>query len=564
MQSYNIVSYDKHLRRIIGEVSLDRETIQGVYTYYMLCDADRDVLGDTTDLISKSVGLSASGVLPSRYQLCYTEHCEYPARFSYSSDRTALPFTWINYPPNQPKHHGYSERLRHCKIGGKAIGTKEDGVCRIVDLVSDNMDSYRSGILLMDTIRDENNSYYIYDLNDDGTTRNPIFFSRLHGFDWSGLPRELREIIMAYNPAEWLNVSKEYYNYILPLLGSGKLHDTNISRLKVMMECTKNPTPVQRQYIINRMQYKPHEVEVNSYITSNLFDPEIVKSYTNIVLQSNVKKSTLMMYALVNITYVRYLSKFIVMTQKKFDKIIEAAKDIYTKEPFITKDLYTSIITSITYITKYYNLRINLDTINWIIDKSNGCYTRHYINISIEIFTRNKITHTGLVSLINDYINRSMYRFARIYTELLPFLDIVAAGTLTVKVLDSSADYDDCFDMIETIIRHPSLESTNLGSILDDILSSTRKDIDWRILVELLQRPSTIVSDLSLTNIIKKRFSFINANYTAQIALTNTSVSYDNFKKIYDNILLKEYYESLTNYHMSMAMYYQKLLSNSQ
>jgi hypothetical protein len=564
MESYHVIRDTNGNCDIISEVNLDMETMQGVYTYYMLHCDDYSSSETIIDLASKSLENPRSQryLFPMTTSHSYYSHCRYPVHISYASSRKEAPFVWINYSPGQPKHHGYHQRLKYMKPGGKAIGTKEDGVCRIVDFITNNIDSYKSGIFLMETLRSTNTSYYIYDLNEDGTTRNPRLFSRLQGFDWYGLPKELRQIIMSYNPVEWMRVSKEYYDYILPLLGNGKLDDTHPTRLAVMMDNESRYTPPQKQYIINRLRFRPNEARVSIHIMSNMFDLDIMKVYTEILLLSEYSHESLLIDSMANITYLMYLSKFVALDQLQFDDLISAARDRYLyslTDLSDYKDLFSSLATSLLYILHYYKVEARCSQIYWIMVEASGCYARNYVRNII-------IGHTSnwpFIGSISRCIKKGRAKMAKIFIEEIPVIHIHEAKTLVSEILDRDMDDDECFDIIEAIIGHESLIDADLGIILSLILNSTKYDIDFWILAEILQRPNTTVSNDALVNMVRKRSAITNVEYIIQLTIANSSVSYDNFKRIYDWQMLVEHYDTLVRYNQSLANHYRQLIETS-
>lgn len=78
-----------------------------------------------------------------------------------------------------------------------------------VPIITNNIMEYLGGVLLIEMLMNKNNAFYVID-ND-----NRVMFSRLTGFDWSGLPRELRNIITILNPCSMYGVSKELYDLSL-------------------------------------------------------------------------------------------------------------------------------------------------------------------------------------------------------------------------------------------------------------------------------------------------------------------------------------------------------------
>jgi hypothetical protein len=548
MESYSIVRTDDS--SVVEELHLTLAQLQGIYSSCMM----RHGFMNIPKVIVKStdIGQPTTILLPYESERAYYTFFSHPLAFAkkypmqigswnlryYESLRNQSSITYAR------DHNAKGLLLTLNKIGFVAFAS---------DLVTDNIDEYKSGVLLLDRILGNNDSYYICETNPDGTLGNYQFFSRLQGFNWYGLPRELREIIMSYNRVEWITLSKQYYNHALSLLNN-TFSFFNYRRAMIIIRVKTSITKEQKQYIINQIKSPFIALHFDFDMTRSLFDPEIREVYTNEVLGSK-SKVELMSSALVNISYVMYLSKKMTISQKELDEIIEVARVMFRGHRRCDKGLFTSIATSVTYLAYRYNLIICWEQIKYIIDESSRCYTEFYITnylmmvLPSDLEDLNKSSYQLTLKLVfKDLMRDNLFRVARIFVELFPIISLDFAKT----IYSEASEYGDS-DIIISLISHPSLISTNLTFILEDILSPENENVDSDLLIGLLGRPNTIVSSRMLVHIAEKRHYIMDdMHWVIQAALSNPSVSYENFKLIYETQIQIEYHENMQQYYRNI------------
>lgn len=452
MESYLVV--DTRTNKVLDKLELNLATIQGVCTSYVIAkmsitNSKNRVLILESEFVKNSSISKVNDDTPKYYSFCRD-----PSHFALIRSVKQFPYIWINQKTGQFPTEYFCKDTK--KDGDKGVGTNESGTeCRIVDLITTDIESYKNGLLLMDKLNGLNNSYYIYDLQPDGTTKNPDYLSALSGFNWNGLPKELQLLIMIQDFKTWLYVSKGSYDSVLPMLH--KISSPYTYRLieYIIMRCSKESdlSESHRRLILNYMN--SGGVLSTKWMLCNI--PNICAKFG----------------ILCNISPVDY------------------AKNVFKHNYKRGYEIQSTII------------------------RSNALFqTSEFLLFAVEE------TRTMLA---NMWIHR---------TELCGFLN--------------------------DIISYPNIPSDSLGSILNMLCDLFTVDIHRiqiysNIILKLLLNPKTIVSRQVLVWIVVGRETIPNITYIANAAASNPNVNYQEFKTIYETVLMREYYERMSYYYSNLV-----------
>lgn len=306
------------------ELSLSQ--LQGIYTCCMLQGTRKSII-PTQRLVLENI--TSRSDISGGSDRPITKYNPYPLTVeqldsSYNS-AIAYPFEYLrNWTLD---HKNYLPRIWNPEYAVESVGI--DGIYKlgisidsvyIMDLITDNVSEYLSGILFADMILGFYSTYYIHELTRYGfdecrnvygycihtphtsETQMPlrtISFSGLDGFRLFDLPRRISGAIIYESACSWQSISKYLRSISLPSLAcNNKIPNRHNKLIDTLNK--KSLTTEDRNYIINYIDCGEDLLDIAAYVT----DPEIMKIYTSKRIDKDTK---LFEVAMLNPPYLSYL-----------------------------------------------------------------------------------------------------------------------------------------------------------------------------------------------------------------------------------------------------------------
>jgi hypothetical protein len=538
MESYTIIKSNGS--STTEEIQLTLSQLQGIYSYSILYA--QKISKDFELVIVKSTDINQDTLPLLRIQQAgdYSTFRSYPL---HSCDSVSAPQMFFR--PEKTLFPFYNTRSSKFPppTSSRGLVSTEDGCEYMLELVTDNLEEYKSGIILVDHILGTNQSHYIYEYNVDGTVRNSQFFSRLHGFDWYGLPKELRDIIISYLPSPWMGVSKYYYESILSLMTKGLVLGKDARRVDWLLNNKANLSSIQEKFIINFLSKASINLTVNAII--NLRSKAIMEAYTKAYLLRSETCDILMLLGIAtrNYGYFQYLMESLQLQDVNMNPLDLGIREFITSfmgSVSLESNETIQIMSSLILLKDLHNIYIrgSIALLEYLPDEEALDFINSYISN---------------INFINSYIsNINCDRISPIIRELIHL-----GGYRSLLTLVSHCEKFQTSKVLHLLLT--DIMDTPFGFTRE--ITPISKDRIRYIVLTLLHNPQVVVSKKSLLYLVEYRNKINNITEIANAAANNPSVNYYEFEKIYNIQLSKEYYTRMMVYYKDMIQKAEEMIA---
>jgi hypothetical protein len=207
---------------------------------------------------------------------------------------------------------------------------------KTLPIVTDNIEEYLSGILLLETLQNKFNVFYISDGGQE------IIHSRSVGFPWNELPRDMKVLIAGFDLCSVYGVNKEFHNIFKTM----SINAFSPEKQRKFVESTLRRGNISNRDIELLKEYMTEEVPKDFKVVA--FLPESLIRYHYDLISKCANSQEIIFMARANVNYLKYL-RILGLEVDKY--VLDALQiDLMHGLPGKDKVLYPKINDSIYYM----------------------------------------------------------------------------------------------------------------------------------------------------------------------------------------------------------------------